>query len=119
MTSTDLPRTTILLIDGYENDRTYYAGWLKNLLPDYDILQARDGQSGLAQHQSHPVDCLIVESALSNMSAFEVLLRAVPLVRHQKVAFVMFARGDASEHRQSCTAIRCAVVIGQTAHLGR
>jgi hypothetical protein len=37
--------TTILLIDSYTTDRTYYVD-RKNSLPDCVILEANDGQTG-------------------------------------------------------------------------
>jgi DNA-binding NarL/FixJ family response regulator len=90
--SADLPTTTILLIDGHADDRTYYADRLKHALPDCDILEASSGKSGLALHGSRALDCIVVELALPDMSAFEVLLSVVPLMRRQTVAFVMLSR---------------------------
>jgi len=92
MASADLPTTTILLIDGNADDRTYYADRLKHALPDCDILEASDGHSGLDLLQWRHVDCIVIELTLTDMSAFEVLLRVVPVKQRQKVAFVMLSR---------------------------
>ncbi|HXT66012.1 MAG TPA: response regulator [Nitrospiraceae bacterium] len=83
---------TVLLIDGFDKDRTYYADRLKASLSNCDVLEARDGQSGLALHASRHVDCIVTELDLTDLSAFEVLLRAVPVVKHQSVAVIMLAR---------------------------
>jgi PleD family two-component response regulator len=92
MASGELARTTILLIDGHDTDRTYYADSLRKSLPDYDILEASDGQSGMDIHQARPVDCIVSEIDLEDISTFEVLLRAVPIARRQTVAFVILAQ---------------------------
>jgi DNA-binding NarL/FixJ family response regulator len=92
MASEDLLSATILLIDGYEKDRTYYVDRLKASLPTSVILEAKDGQSALALLPSRSVDCIVLELVLPDISAFEVLLRLVPLVKHQTVAVVMLAR---------------------------
>jgi DNA-binding NarL/FixJ family response regulator len=91
MASEDLLSATILLIDGYEKDRTYYVDRLKASLPTSVILEAKDGQSALAL-LPRSVDCIVLELVLPDISAFEVLLRLVPLVKHQTVAVVMLAR---------------------------
>jgi len=92
MASDDLPSATILLIDGYDKDRTYYADRLKASFPNWNILEARDGRSGRVLLQSRPIDCIVLELDLTDMSAFEVLIHVVPIKRRQTVAFVMLSR---------------------------
>ena len=45
----ELPTTSVLFIDGYDSDRTYYVDELKRCSPTYQILEAADGQSGLTR----------------------------------------------------------------------
>ncbi len=41
------PTTSVLLIDGNDTDRAYFADQLKGRSPDYQILEATDGEAGL------------------------------------------------------------------------
>jgi hypothetical protein len=43
----DLPTMSVLLIDGFDGDRRYFADQLKHCSPDYQIIEAADGKSGL------------------------------------------------------------------------
>jgi CheY-like chemotaxis protein len=65
--------TTILLIDGNHKDREYCAQRLQLSSPDYDVVQATTGQSGLDLCARQPIDCVILEIDLPDMSGFEVL----------------------------------------------
>jgi hypothetical protein len=44
----DIHATFVLLIDASKNQRTYWADQLKRCSADYEILEASDGESGLA-----------------------------------------------------------------------
>jgi CheY-like chemotaxis protein len=88
------PATTILLIDGYDKDRTYYVDRLKNFLPDCVILEANDGQTGLDLYNSRRVDCIVTELQLPDMSGFELLVKVVPRASHPPVAIVMLTRSS-------------------------
>jgi DNA-binding NarL/FixJ family response regulator len=90
--SQDSGKTTILLIDGHEKDRTYYVDRLKNDLPECIVLEAKDGQSGLALYKSRRIDCLIAEFQLPDMSGCELLREVVPPMTSQTVAVVILAR---------------------------
>jgi hypothetical protein len=63
--STDPATTTILLIDSFATDRTYYVDRLKSSLPDCVILEANDGQTGLDLYHSRRVDCIVTELQLT------------------------------------------------------
>jgi hypothetical protein len=43
----ELPTTSVLLIDGNDTDRAYFADQLKGRSHDYQILEATDGRQGL------------------------------------------------------------------------
>jgi CheY-like chemotaxis protein len=60
----DPPPTTILLVDSFDKDRTYYTDRLKNSLPDCAILEAKDGQTALDLYHSRRVDCIVTELQL-------------------------------------------------------
>ena len=46
-TSEQLPTTSVLIIDGSKDQRTYWADQLKGCSADYEIVEASDGPSGL------------------------------------------------------------------------
>lgn len=58
--NTDLT-TSVLFIDPNDTDRTYFAEELKRRSPDYRILEATDGDSGLALFRSQRIDCVILD----------------------------------------------------------
>ena len=80
---------SILLIDGNHKDREYYAQRLQASSPDYDVVQAATGQSGLDLCARQPIDCVILEIDLPDMSGFEVLVRLVPRVWHPEIAVIV------------------------------
>ena len=84
--------TTILLIDGIEEDRTFYADRIKLHLPDCVVLEAKDGKSGFALYHSRRIDCIVTELYLSDMSAFELLEEVVPFASQPEVAVVILTR---------------------------
>jgi DNA-binding response OmpR family regulator len=61
----------ILLIDGNDKDRLYYDHQLKLSSSDYTILEAATGQTGLELCKSQPVDCVILEPSLPDVSGFD------------------------------------------------
>lgn len=73
-----IPSTiTVLLIDSDKRDREYWAQRLHISSPEYVVLEADTGGSGLAICHSQRVDCVVVELGLSDMSGFKVLLNLV------------------------------------------
>lgn len=84
--------TTVLLIDSYKEDRENWVQRLSNSSPDYVVLEADTGASGLAICHSQRVDCVITELTLPDMSGFEVLADLIPLVSHPHIAVIMFSR---------------------------
>jgi CheY-like chemotaxis protein len=91
--STDNPATTtILLVDGNDKDRTYYADRLKAFMPDCVFLEAKDGQSGLELYKSRPVDCIVTELHLADMSGLELLVEVVPRSSQPQVAVIILTR---------------------------
>ena len=88
----DHPSTTILFIDHHDDDRQYWVHRLRISLPDYVILEASTGKSGLAICRSQQVECVISELALPDMSGFEVLLQVVRKARHPEIAFIFLTR---------------------------
>jgi DNA-binding response OmpR family regulator len=68
---------TILFIDSRDTERNYYADQLKHFSSDYVICQAANGKVGLAAYDSHPIDCVVLEINLLDMSGFQVLPQLV------------------------------------------
>ena len=59
--------TTILLIDGHDKDRQFYAKSLKAISPDYVILEAASAPGGLELYNSRSIDCVILELELPDI----------------------------------------------------
>src|SRR5262245_13489956 len=87
-----MSKSLILLIDGDQEDRDYYAHRLLISSQGFVILHATTGQSGLALCQWHPVDCVVLELDLPDMSGFEVLVNLVPRVHQPDIAVIVLTR---------------------------
>jgi DNA-binding NarL/FixJ family response regulator len=83
------PPMSVLLIDGSQNQRAYWADQLRRCSPDYEIIEAADGQSGLNLYRSRPIDCVVLELSLPDQSGFETLLNLVPNASTPHVAVVV------------------------------
>jgi CheY-like chemotaxis protein len=88
----DLPTTRVLFIDGNAADRALYVSGLQYSSPDYQIIEATDGQSGLAIFRAQRIDCVILELELPDLSGFEVLVDLVPSVRRPNIAVIVLTR---------------------------
>ena len=70
--NSEVPPTSLLLIDGNDTDRKYFAKQLKGRSPDYEILEATDGESGLLLYRSRRIDCVVVALELPDQSGLKV-----------------------------------------------
>ena len=84
--------TTILLIDGSLEDREYYTQRLRTSSPDRAVLQAITGRAGLILYKRQPIDCVVLELDLDDMSGFEVLVNLVPRVYQPDIAVIVLTR---------------------------
>src|SRR5215831_1542507 len=82
----------VLLIDGNQEDRNYYTKLLRISSPDLVVLHATTGQSGLALCTRQPIDCVVLEIDLPDMSGFEVLLKLIPRFQDPAIAVVILTR---------------------------
>jgi len=82
----------ILLIDGNQEDRNYYTQLLRISSPEFVVLHATTGQSGLALCTRQSIDCVVLELDLPDMSGFEVLFKLLPHVQHPEIAIVILTR---------------------------
>lgn len=83
---------TILLVDGYTEDRQYWSSRLKASFPDSTVLEAKTGAAGLAMYQAQRVDCFVTELDLPDMSGFTILVNLVGSAKHPGAAVVMLSR---------------------------
>jgi len=88
----DLPSTSVLLIDGFKTDRAYWTKELQSRSPDYEILEASDGQSGLEVCKSRQVDCVVLEITLPDISGLEVLMTLVPRASKPRIAVIVLTQ---------------------------
>jgi len=87
-----VPPTTVLLIDSHKEDRQYWKQRLDISSPDFVVLEADTGASGLAICHSQKIDCVIAELDLSDMSGFQVLVDLVPRARYPEKAVIILSR---------------------------
>jgi CheY-like chemotaxis protein len=87
--NSEVPTTSVLLIDGNDTDRKYFADQLKGRSPDYKILEATDGEEGLTLYRSRRIDCVVVALELPDQSGLKVLVDLVPMASRPHVAVVM------------------------------
>jgi DNA-binding NarL/FixJ family response regulator len=80
---------SILFIDGNKRDRDYYAWRLQASPLRYDIVHAATGRAGLDRCARQPIDCVVVEIDLPDMSGFEVLAKLVRSACHPEMAVVV------------------------------
>jgi DNA-binding NarL/FixJ family response regulator len=83
---------SILLIDGNNRDRDCYAQRLRASSAYYDVVQAATGRAGLDYCAWQPIDCVVVEIDLPDMSGFEVLAKLVRSACHPEVAVIVLTR---------------------------
>lgn len=84
--------TSILLIDGSHRQRVYWTDQLKRCSPDYEIVEAPDGQSGLALYRSRRIDCVVLEVALPDDSGFPTLVQLVPIASKPQVPVIVLTQ---------------------------
>lgn len=87
-----LDGTTILLIDGHDKDRQFYAQSLKAISPDYMILEAATAPTGLDLYNSRSIDCVVLELELLDISGFEELAKLIPIAQHPAIAVLVLTR---------------------------
>ena len=90
--NSELPTTSVLLIDGSKNQRTYWADQLKRCSLDYEIIEASDGQSGLDLYRSRRIDCVVLELGLPDQSGFQTLVELVPIASRPRVAVIVLTQ---------------------------
>ena len=83
---------TVLLIDPHEGERQYWAENLKSCSSEYAVLEAENGRAGLAICDSRPVDCVVTELTLPDISGFEVLITLVPVAQSPQIAVIVLTR---------------------------
>jgi CheY-like chemotaxis protein len=90
MDSTTSP-IRILLIDADKQDRQHWSNLLTNCSPAFTILEADTGGAGLAICHSQPIDCVLLELVLPDMSGFQVLTRLNPRAYKPDIPVVLFS----------------------------
>ena len=85
-------KTSVLFIDGFDTDRAYWATQLRSFSPDYEILEAANGQSGLTICRSRRVDCIVLELALPDKPGLELLMTLVPHVNKPNIAVIVLTQ---------------------------
>ncbi len=79
----------VLIIDGHDNERRFYARRLSDCSPQHTIVEAEDGRSGLNIFRSSRIDCVVLDLDLADISAFEVLGNLVTSFQKPEVAVIV------------------------------
>jgi CheY-like chemotaxis protein len=85
----ELPAMSVLLIDSSKRQRMFWTDQLKSCSSDYEIVEAEDGQSGLALYRSRRFDCVVLELSLPDQSGFSTLVELVPAATRPQIAVVV------------------------------
>lgn len=91
-TNSEGPTTAVLFIDGSQKQRAYWAEQLKQSSPNYQIVEASDGKSGLDIFRSRWIDCVVLEVALPDDSGFPTLVKLVPIASKQQVPVIVLTQ---------------------------
>ena len=82
----------ILLIDANHEDRGYYTQCLRTSPPEFVVLHATTGRSGLELCTQQRIDCIVLEIDLPDMSGFEVLSKLIPAGQHPEIVVIILTR---------------------------
>ena len=88
----ELPTTSVLFIDGSQNQRAFWADQLKRCSAHYEIVEASDRQSGLELYRSRRIDCVVLELSLPDQSGFQKLIDLVPIASRPHVAVIVLTQ---------------------------
>ena len=88
----ELRTISVLFIDGSQNQRTHWADLLKRCSPDYEIVEASDGQSGLELYRSRQFDCVLLELGLPDQSGFQILGELVPSASKSQIPVIVLTQ---------------------------
>jgi DNA-binding NarL/FixJ family response regulator len=83
---------SLLFIDGSKTQRTYWVDQLKRCSPDYEIVEASDGQSGLYLYRSLRIDCVVLDFGLPDQAGFRTLVELVPIASRPQVAVIVLTQ---------------------------
>jgi len=87
-----VPSTTILFIDNDGDVRQRHVRHLTISSPDYVILEADTGATGLSLCKSLRIDCVVSELDLPDMSGFQLLPTLIPRICHPEIAVIIVTR---------------------------
>jgi CheY-like chemotaxis protein len=90
--NSELPTTSVLFIDGSNSQRAYWTDQLRRCSPDYQIIEASDGQSGMDLFRSQRIDCVVLELGLPDQSGFQTLVELVPIASRPRIAVIVLTQ---------------------------
>ena len=84
--------TTILLIDDDSQYCDYVTQRLNASAVQYDVVHAASGRWGLDICARQPIDCVVLEIDLPDISGFEVLTKLVPRACRPEIPVIVLTR---------------------------
>ncbi|HEU4685462.1 MAG TPA: response regulator [Nitrospira sp.] len=91
-TMSDGERIRLLLVDGYQEDRRYWAERFSLSTERYEVVEAHDGQAGLQHCRQGLVHCALLELLLPDMPGFEVLRALVQMAGSPRFGVLVLTR---------------------------
>lgn len=82
----------ILLIDGDEQDRAYWANRLTVCSPEYQVHEAASGREGLELYRAQYFDCIVLDLVLPDTSGFKLLVDLILHVDRPTVPIVVLTK---------------------------
>src|SRR4051812_3759087 len=113
--NSDVLPTSVLLIDGNDTDRKYFAAQLKGRSPDYQILEAPDGEAGLTLYRSRRIDCVVMASRphVAVVMLTNRLQRGLGEIARQNGAYACFVKQFMSGEDLDRAIQRAMAFVGQ------
>ncbi|HJT21936.1 MAG TPA: response regulator [Nitrospira sp.] len=87
-------KVRVLVIDGYREERQYWADCLRMSSKHYEVIEAQDGRSGIQLCQATLIHCVVLEILLPDISGFGVLRGLCHMPPPSKCAVVVLTRID-------------------------
>lgn len=103
------PQVTVLVVEDHDRTRAVICDWLHFVFPEFEVLEAGDGEQALALARQHPPQLVLMDVELPGMKGIETTRRiklAVP--RAQVVALSLYA---APEYRSAALTAGAAAYV--------
>jgi CheY-like chemotaxis protein len=85
-------RITFLTINESDDERLHWMGLLRFGFPDSDVLEAKDGETGLELCRTQKFDCVLLDYHLPDISGLRLLTHLNPRPRCPSTAVIVLSQ---------------------------